>query len=332
MTTRFSRLRQRGFTLAEMLVSIAVLTLLIVFVNQLVHSASTISTMGNKHMDSDNQARPVLDRMAEDIGGIVKRSDIDYLLKQPANPQTGGNSNTGKNDQIAFYSQVEGYAPTVTQSHLSLIAYRVNSTPTSTRYNRLERLAKGLIWNGQATPAPTVPPTPTVVPMVFLPIPLASPLASPLPSPMPVPSPTPAWPQTGNMAADPDYELIGPQIFRFEYYYQLLTGDFTDTPWDIDPPNSHNKIDGLRDVATIVVVIATIDPKSRLLLTETQLASLAAQLKDHVKYKSPGNSGKVDTALQFKWQTAVNSSTLPKSALTGIHFYQRTFYLNGLQQ
>src|SRR5207249_3347657 len=113
-------------------------------------------------------------------------------------------------------------------------------------------------------------------------------------------------------------------------YYQLLTGDLTDTPWDTD--QGHNSITGLRDVATIVVVIATIDPKSRLLLTESQLAALAAQMTDHVPYKSPGNSGKVDTALQFKWQTAINSSTLPRAALNGIHFYQRTFYLSGLQQ
>lgn len=318
-----------------MLVSIAVLTLLIVFVNQLVHSASTIATLGNKHMDSDNQARPVLDRMAEDISGIVKRSDIDYLLKQPANPQTGS-SNTGKNDQIAFYSQVEGYSPSTSQSHVSMVAYRINSDTTSAAYNKLERLAKALIWNGQVLtptpiPIPAPPPTPTIVPMVFLPIPLASPLAAPLPSPMPNPAPTPAWPQAGNMAADPDYELIGPQVFRFEYYYQLLTGDFTDTPWDTDQ-TGHDSIVGLRDVTTIVVVIATIDPKSRLLVTETQLAALASQMKDHVPYKSPGNSGKVDTTLSFKWQAVVNSSTLPKAALAGIHFYQRTFYLNGLQQ
>ncbi len=333
MIRRFSRSRQGAFTLAEMLVSIAVLTLLIVFVNQLVNSASKIATIGNKHMDSDNQARPVLDRMAEDIGGMVKRSDIDYLLKQPNNPQTGS-GNTSKNDQIAFYTQVEGYAPTTTQSHLSLVAYRIyfpSPTPSPCpNCNKLERLAKGLIWNGQASPPPTVPPTPTVVPMVFLPIPLASPLASPLPSPMPIPSPAPAWPQAGNMLIDPDYELFGPQIFRFEYYYQLLTGDFTDTPWDTD--QGHNGISGLRDVATIVVVIATIDPKSRLLLTEAQLATLAGQMPDHVPYKSPGNSGKVDTTLSFKWQTTVNSSTFPKAALTGIHFYQRTFYLTGLQQ
>ena len=285
-------------------------------------------------MDSDNQARPVLDRMAEDIGGMLKRSDIDYLLKQPANPQAGS-GNTGKNDQIAFYSQVEGYSPTTSQSHLSVVGYRVNSTSTSPRYNRLERLAKGLIWNGQSVPTPP-PGSPTPMPIVFLPIPLASPLASPLPSPMPTPSPAPAWPQAGNMATDSDYELIGSQVFRFEYYYQLLTGDFTDTPWDTD--QGHNSVTGLRDVATIVVVIATIDPKSRLILrtttktAEQNLADLAAQMKDHVPYKSPGNSGKVDTALQFKWQAVVNSSTLPKAALAGIRFYQRTYYLTGLQQ
>ena len=34
------------------------------------------------------------------------------------------------------------------QSPLSLVAYRVNADPTSASYNKLERMGKGLVWNG----------------------------------------------------------------------------------------------------------------------------------------------------------------------------------------
>ena len=56
------------------------------------------------------------------------------------------------NDQIAFYSGVPGYYPlTGSQSPVSLVAYRVNSNPSSSSYNKMERLGKGLVWNGVST-------------------------------------------------------------------------------------------------------------------------------------------------------------------------------------
>ena len=132
---------------------------------------------GNKGMDADEQARALLDRVSVDFTRMVRRADVDYYLKgrPSANNQTGGSS--GANDQIAFYSNVGGYAPSVaapsagSTSPVSLVAYRVKPNTL-----RLERLGKGLVWNGD---------TSTNTPMVFLPVPLASPLPSPLPSPMP---------------------------------------------------------------------------------------------------------------------------------------------------
>lgn len=172
--------------------------------------------------------------------------------------------------------------------------------------------------------------------MVFVPIPLASPFASPKPSPLPIPNPTPAWPQAGTMAADPDghYEVVGPQVFRFEYYYQLQQGDLWDKPWDDVPANNqnHHTVSGLRDVGAIVVVIATIDPKSRVLVTDAQLSTLAGQMNDYSVYNSQGNSGKVGPQPQVQWQTAVNDSMLPTAAKAGIRLYQRYLYLNGAQQ
>jgi prepilin-type N-terminal cleavage/methylation domain-containing protein len=300
-------IRHRGaFTLLEMMVSIAVLTIIVLIVSQLLSSATTITTMGNKHMDADNQARAVLDRMTQDFNQIVKRADVDYFLKQPSNPETGQNKNTGKNDQLSFFSQVEGYYPTSSQSHLSLVSYRVNSSSGTPGYNKLERLGKGLAWNGDLSGN---------TPIVFSPLTIAA-----------------MWPNaTTSNGVDSDYELVGPQIFRFEYYYQLQQGDLTDTPWD-DINQTHTSIQGLRDVGAIVVVIAVIDPKSRVLLSDSQLVTLAGQMLDYVPYNSPGNSGKVGPQPQVQWQDAVNSSTIPRAAATGIRFYQRYFYLNGQQQ
>src|SRR5437762_14198100 len=78
----------RGFTLVELLVSLGVLSLLVLFVTSLVNSAATISTLGHKRMDADSQARQLLDRMAVDFAQMVKRSDVDYYLKssQTATP------------------------------------------------------------------------------------------------------------------------------------------------------------------------------------------------------------------------------------------------------
>ena len=129
-----------------MLVSITVLTLLVLLISRLFNSASALTTSGNKRMDVDGQARPVLDRIAVDFAQMVKRPDVDYYLKSTSNTQTG-------NDQIAFYSVVPGYNAT-SASPVSLVAYRINAQ------NQAERMGKGLIWNGDSSAG---------TPIVFLP-------------------------------------------------------------------------------------------------------------------------------------------------------------------
>src|SRR5207253_8004433 len=107
-----------------------------------------------KHMDADAHARPVLDRMSLDFAQMVKRGDVSYYVK------TAGTAMTG-NDLLGFYSAVQGYYPTK-PSPISVVGYRVNSdSSNSVAYNRLERMGKGLDWNGAS---------PTNVPVVFLPL------------------------------------------------------------------------------------------------------------------------------------------------------------------
>jgi hypothetical protein len=222
--------------------------------------------------------------------------------------------------------------------------------------NKLERIGKGLVWNGVST---------TDTPVVFMPVPMASAIPTPeMPVPMPNPIPGPAWPNVADPTLaptpEPSAEVIGPQVFRFEYYYMLKTnGSFTDVPWDTSQSLGHYSVNGMRDVAAIVVVIAVIDPKSRVLLDNsaqvpppndniTLLGSQLIDWGDTTCSSCPPSTLACPTqqdwqtipgSLRAQWQCALNtiianggrigntSTFLPLAALPGIRVYERYFYL-----
>ena len=365
------RARSRGFTLAELLVSVGVLVLLVFMASQLLNSAATVTTLGYKKMDADSQARQVLDRMGFDFAQMVKRplggvggvagvGDVDYYLKSSATAPLRSVLQPG-NDQIAFYSAVPGYYPLagyITQNPFSLVAYRVNSDSTNATYNKLERMAKGLVWNGfMPTPTPSgTPPTP----LVFMPRALASPIPPAeliLPNPTPTATPSPAWPETAIGTPTPypwsGSEVMGSQVFRFEYYYLLTNGTLSDIPfWNTAPDTpvpGHNGVYGMQDVAAIIVVIAVIDPRSKVLLdtvdpTGAKLARLNGAdgglpvLIDWGETGSPYCSPSCPSQQQWQttpglltaqWRAALDANTigLPPQLISGVRVYERYFYL-----
>ena len=129
------------------------------------------------------------------------------------------------------------------------------------------------------------------------------------------------WPAaTSSSLADPNgnYETIGPQVFRFEYCYLLRA----DGSLSITPPSD------ISGIAAIVADIAVIDPKSKVLLNDTQITSLAGQLVDYAAGMTPG---------QLRTQLAENERyindsgirpSLPRPAVSGIRLYERFFYLS----
>jgi hypothetical protein len=286
--------RSRGFTLAELLVSVGVLVLLVLLATQLLNSAATITTLGHKQMDADSQSRQLLDRMSIDFAQMVKRNDVDYFAKGTIAPNSVGGTMPG-NDQIAFYSTVPGYYPSAgAQSPLSLVAYRINSLNSAAAFNKMERLGKGLTWNGALT---------TSTPAVFW------------------ATITSSWPAaTSSSLADPDenYEIIGPQVFRFEYCYLRTNGSFA-----IAPPLDNNGRADLSQISAVVADIAVIDSKSKVLLTNAQITTpLASSLADYAAGMVPGQ-------LRANWQTALDTNTtVPRQALSGIRLYERYFYLS----
>ncbi len=324
----------RAFTLVEMLVSVVVLALLILIVSQLVNHATTITRTGNKHINTDTQARLVLDRMGLDLGRMLKRTDVDYYLKQPNGYKGHGNGHgyglqkqAGQqgSDQIAFYSAVPGYYPSSSwNSPISLVAYRVNENSNSASYLKLERMGKGLLWNGVSN---------VNIPAVFLPLTIDA-----------------TWPaatnnDNSNNSKDSDYETVGPQVFRLEYYYLLKNGDVTDTPWDTTARPTQTSITspqsiGLTDIEAIAVAIAVIDPASRSLVSDSSLSDLASDMADFKDAKGNGNPAKKIGDLEDQWKTAVLSavstgktstnSSVPPAAASAVRIYNRYFDLKTL--
>jgi len=326
----------------ELLISIVVMTIIILMVAQLMSNATAITRTSNKHIDTDTQARVVLDRMAVDFAKMLKRTDVDYYLKGIASYKGHGNGHgwgagkVGKDqlgsDQIAFFTQVPGYYPAGSQSPLSLVAYRVNNASTSATYLQLERMGKGLLWNGVSN---------SNIPIVFLPLTIAA-----------------TWPAATNDFAqgqgppsasqDSAYETIGSQVFRFEYFYLLKNGRLSAVPWNTDA--GHSTINGLTDVQAIGVTIAVIDPAGRAIINAanpSSLFDLASDLTDFTTTpgRGVGQQNKYVGGIETQWNGVLfgeasqglpgvvntgvtsNNTPVPPEAVKAIRLYTRYFDL-----
>jgi len=332
-----SRKSTGGFTLVEILVSVAVLGLMMVGVAQMMNSALSATLGGYKHMDADTQARLVLDRMAFDISRITKRPDVDYYFQK--NLTSGGSPNYG-NDQMAFYSESGGYFPTSVTgtsgaSDVSLVGYKIIN-------NQLCRLSKGLSWNGVSSSLPA---------MVFNP--LANVPTTPVTNIITNNTITStSWNGTANgiaNGADSNYQVFGDQVFRIEYTFlvqssptstipgQLTSlGGFYDSPW-FTPDTTPN---ALKDVTAIVVSIAVLDTKSRALLgssATSYLNTAASDLSDDTFTTQPTGAlapSTVESDLPLSlWKANLlnNRLGLPQTAASQVRFYQRFCYLNHMQ-
>ena len=359
-----------AFSLIEILVAVSVVTIMVLILGQLMGHATTITRTGSKHIDTDTQARVVLDRMAIDIAQMLKRTDIDYYLKGSGGYTGHGNGHGNGHkvtvgqqgsDQIAFFSQVPGYNSTSYSSTgpLSLVAYRINSLPASPAYLRMERMGKGLLWNGMFNNTVSNPNNKNSrniwYPIIFAPGQVAA-----------VGGPTGPWATpwgpwaaaitndtNGNLnnsgSQDPDYEVIGPNVFRFEYYYLLKNGLITDVPWDQDARSTQTSITsptsiGLVDVEAIGVAIAVIDPAGRALIDATSSSGLYDIASDLADFKSAHGRGvgaqKKVGDLEADWQTSFNAiiangktstnTVVPRAAASAIRIYGRYFNLKTL--
>jgi hypothetical protein len=94
----------------------------------------------------------------------------------------------------------------------------------------------------------------------------------------------------------------------------------------------------MQDVAAVVVVIAVIDPKSKVLLSDTtnppQIAQVASKLIDWGDTTCTGCPSQTQWQttpglLRTQWQNTLNGiTTFPRPAISGIRVYERYLYLS----
>jgi prepilin-type N-terminal cleavage/methylation domain-containing protein len=319
----FRRSPVSGFTILELLVAMSVLALLVVMVAQITNSASATVAGSRKHMDADNQARAIFDRLATDIGKMVRRGDVDSIVKGSNSDAPGNPPTMPGNDAMFFFSEAPGFwsiptpspAPSTTpspKSPVTLVGYRINESATAgAPAYALERLGSAIPWESEAGGSG----------VAFLTRANAS--------STPAPGSTIATGWSGAVGSiannykdgtSTDYQAIGEGVFRLEYCYLLKDGTFSNTPF-LAP---HTTAQGLQDVSAIVVALAIMDSNSRKIAPD--LEKLSQALPD----ASP------PTLMAEAWKNAItspnfaSSAGIPQAAAGQVRIYQRFFYLNNM--
>jgi len=137
--------RTRGFTLVEMLVALAITTILVVLLVNVVSAALAVWEQGRNQIDTFANARQVLGRIADEISGAVA-SPAPRIIEFSENLP----SIQGSTPPVAVTSEnvffVAPY-PNVMSGDLCVLAYRHNDN-----VHTLERgfIDSQLAWNGGA--------------------------------------------------------------------------------------------------------------------------------------------------------------------------------------
>jgi prepilin-type N-terminal cleavage/methylation domain-containing protein len=281
--------KRRGFTLVEILVALAIVLL------------------SQKNMDALGQAQLVFDRMGFDFTQMPVRDDIDY-----------GFSKSAGNDSLSFYSATEGLYPapssTLLPRTISVIGYRIANDPSNNNAPVLQRGARQLDWsaNGPAGEVMRFTLADSVTGQRVQK--LDSSTANNT-----LPLVDPASSGTSN------YQIFADQVFRMEICY-LIKGDpslGTQPVLQTTPPAK------LSSLSAIVVAIAVLDSKSRVIVTD--YTKLIAALDD--PQDADLQAGKDILAL---WSATVNSANgvnfaqkagIPVQAAQNVRIFQRYFYL-----
>ena len=331
---------KKGFTLVEMLVSIAVLALLVVFFAKLANDATMVTLISRKHMDADAQARMVFDRMANDFGAMVVRKDVDVICKGVVTT-SGSISMIGSNDAIYFFSQVPAYFDNAaaSRSSLALVGYRINPTTF-----QLERLGKGLTWDGAPSSSGATNGMvfkPSLSGTSFVSGSTTGYLASYTGSNGSASIGT--FNQNFSDGDDADFHVLGEGVYRFEYCFLLKPyadasglvqpSRFSSTPYDTQ--QGHTNLDGWRDVAAIVVAIAVLDPASwKAISDKSKMVAALCDAETGLNHFPPyqmtqtWGSQVAGKDINGASKNFPSLSGIPQSAASQVRIYQRIFYLN----
>jgi hypothetical protein len=347
-----------------MLVSIAVLVILVLLISQLFNSATATATLSRTHIDADEAARMVFDRMGSDLAAMVRRTDVNYIFYK-----NGNSSTSGASDAMFFYSEAPGYisasatsamATTGSASTMALVGYRIN------QYNSLypgipvmERLGESLTWGGTPDTTGTFPGGP-----VSLPATLAGNWTYTLGNP---PYNANTNGAGGNQNDTAHYQVLSDMVFRMEFCFLLKSGTYalsgtnvvtgttgySNVPTAIpaavpqpyvtgnyfaggSAPDLAGNVYGFPpDLGGIVVTIAVLDDNSRKIIPSSSLSVLASNLPDSLSGNTAAGSVQLNPQFTAQvWQNQLlqngfaQTVGIPQKALQQVRVYERTFYLD----
>ena len=113
--------RLAGFTLIELIVSMAVLTIMLTMILQITNSTRNAVKLTESKSNNDAIARRAFDRISRDLAQIIIRDDARIEFK----------SNPG-NDQISFLTRTKGFTASggAGDRDVSLVSYSILYDPT----------------------------------------------------------------------------------------------------------------------------------------------------------------------------------------------------------
>jgi prepilin-type N-terminal cleavage/methylation domain-containing protein len=115
-----NRSRQRGFTLIELIVTMAILTIILTMALQVTESARNSIKLTESKSSNDAIARKTFDRINRDLSQMLVRKDVRIEFK----PKSG-------NDEIAFLTQSKGFTASgdIGERGVSLVSYSLQHDP-----------------------------------------------------------------------------------------------------------------------------------------------------------------------------------------------------------
>jgi type II secretory pathway component PulJ len=307
-----NRKSAEAFTLVELLISVGLLALLCLLVMGIISSTSTATVASSKHVDADTQARLVFNRMANDFRKMVIRSDVDYVFTKQAG-----------NDALHFYTEAPAYFDSgigsSARNSVALVGYRINSDTTSTTYGQLERLGKGLTWDGSSSWTSGHAAGGSVLFLTY-----ASGSSTPLAGSLISNN----WKDSGGVSVvsgnskDSDYHVLGDQTYRLEFSFLLNDGSLS-----VTPPASGS---GVQNVSAIIVALGVLDNTSRTIVPKSTSnptvidSTVMSRMINALPDSAPGQ------AITQTWSnsTYLTTSGIPPAAASQIRIYQRYFYIN----
>ncbi|PTX92197.1 hypothetical protein DB346_24975 [Verrucomicrobia bacterium LW23] len=303
---------RNAFSMAELLVALAVLSLISVIVAQLVNSSGKVAMGSRMRLDAEGQARLVLGRIGDDLARRVRLRDADCLFVA-----------ANGNDSMYFYSEAPAAfgSGTVTQdkSGVALIGYRIAGAGSENE-NQLERLGKGLKWAGATSGKPDS--------MILVSIDSAG-------AALPGSRMTNAFSSvvgaapSYNDGVDSTYQLLSDGVIRLEIAFLKKDGTITQ---DVNGDGSRIA-SSLDDVAAVIVTIAVLDEYSQKQITKAKLAQIASALGDPTPAELSANP---PVLMARKWQSELSSPAFatsvdaPASVIAKIRAYQRIYPLKAL--